>query len=68
MWKWLIGPALLGTGCVAGSVYGRDAEQLAHKSPSVTYAGFEQALDNVPQSGMTSFENATPTPEPTKKK
>jgi hypothetical protein len=60
MWKWLIGPALLGTGCIAGAVYGRDAEQLAHKSPSDTYAAVEQALDNVPESGTTSFDGGTP--------
>lgn len=62
MWKWLIGPALLGTGCIAGSVYGRDCEQLVHKSPSVTYAAVEQALDNMRQSGTTSFEGGTPMP------
>lgn len=60
MWKWFIGPVLLGTTAIAGSVYGRDAEQLAHKSPSDTYAAVEQALDDVPQSGMTSFEGGTP--------
>jgi hypothetical protein len=62
MWKWLIGPALLGTGCVAGSVYGRDAEQVVHKSPADTYAAVEQALDNMRQSGMTSFDGGTPMP------
>lgn len=60
MWKWLIGPLLVGTGCIAGSVYGRDAEQLAHKNQADTYAAVEQALDNVPESGTTSFEGGTP--------
>lgn len=62
MWKWFIGPALVGTGCLAGSVYGRDAEQLAHKSPAETYAAVEQALDDLPSSGTTSFEGGTPMP------
>ena len=62
MWKWFIGPALVGTGCIAGSVYGRDAEQVAHKSPSETYAAVEQALDDLPESGTTSFEGGTPMP------
>ena len=62
MWKWLIGPVLLGAGCIAGSVYGRDSEQLVHKSPDETYAGVEQALDSVPQTGMTSFDGGTPMP------
>ncbi len=56
MWKWLIGPTLLGTGCIAGCVYGRDCEQVVHKSPSDTYEAVEQSLDNMPQSGTTSFE------------
>ena len=62
MWKWFIGPVLTGTACIAGSVYGRDAEDVAHKSPSDTYAAIEQALDDMPESGMTSFEGGTPTP------
>ena len=62
MWKWFIGPVVTGTACIAGSVYGRDAEQVAHKSPGDTYAAVEQALDDVPASGMTSFEGGTPTP------
>ena len=62
MWKWLIGPALLGTGWIAGAVYGRDAEDVAHKSPSDTYAAVEQALDDVPESGTTSFDGGTPMP------
>src|ERR1700756_4946467 len=62
MLKFLIGPALLGTGYVAGSYYGSDVEQVVHKSPSVTYAGFEQALNNVRPTGMTFFEGGTPVP------
>jgi hypothetical protein len=62
MWKWLIGPALVGTGCLAGSVYGRDAEQLAHKSPDETYAAVEQALGDMPESGTTSFDGGTSMP------
>lgn len=62
MWKWLIGPVLLGAGCLAGSFYGRDVEQLVHKSPDETYAAIERTLDNVPQSGTTYFEGGTPMP------
>ena len=60
MLKFLVGPLLLGVGYGAGSYYGSDAEQLVHKSPSVTYAAFDQALGNVKDSGMTSFEGGTP--------
>jgi hypothetical protein len=62
MLKFLIGPVLLGAGYAAGSYYGSDAEQLVHKSPSVTYAAVEQALDNMRQSGTTSFEGGTAVP------
>ena len=62
MWKWLIGPVLVGTGYATGSVYGRDAEQLVHKSPTVTYAAMEQALANLPESGTTFFDGGTPMP------
>jgi hypothetical protein len=62
MLKFLIGPMLVGGGYLAGSIYGSDAEQLVHKSPSATYAGVEQALGNVRQSGTTFFEGGTPMP------
>lgn len=62
MWKWCLGPFLVGTGYVTGSVYGRDSEQLVHKSPSVTYAALEQALVNVSDSGTTFFDGGTPVP------
>ena len=60
MLKWFISPVLVGGGWLAGSIYGRDAEQVVHKAPSDTYAAFEQALANVPDSGTTSFEGGTP--------
>jgi len=62
MIKFLIGPALLGAGYLIGSIYGADVEQLVHKSPSVTYAGVEQALGNVRSSGTTFFDGGTPMP------
>jgi hypothetical protein len=62
MVKFLIGPALVGAGYVAGSFYGADAEQLVHKSPSVTYAAVEQALANMSASGTTFFDGGTPLP------
>lgn len=62
MYKFLIGPALMGAGYVAGSVYGSDAEQLVHRSPAITYAIVEQALDNVGPRGTTFFDGGTPMP------
>jgi hypothetical protein len=62
MLKFLIGPVLLGAGYAAGSYYGADAEQLVHKSPSVTYAAVEDALAGVRQSGTTFFEGGNPVP------
>ena len=62
MLKFLFGPILLGAAYVAGSYYGSDAEQLVHKSPSVTYAALEQALGNMRQSGTTFFDGGRPVP------
>jgi len=58
--KFLIGPALVASGYLAGSVYGRDAEQVVHKSPKVTYAAIEQAIGNIRPSGTTFFDGGTP--------
>jgi hypothetical protein len=62
MLKFCIGPALLGAGYAAGSYYGADAEQVVHKSPSVTYAAVEAALAGVRPSGTTFFEGGNPVP------
>ena len=62
MLKFFMGPVLVAGGYLAGSAYGREADQLVHKSPSVTYAAVEQALGNVRPSGTTFFEGGTPTP------
>jgi hypothetical protein len=62
MLKFLIGPALLGAGYLAGSAYGKDAEQVVHTSPSETYAAVERALGNVPSSGTTFFDGGEPIP------
>lgn len=62
MLKFLIGPVLLFAAYVAGSYYGTDAEQLVHRSPSVTYAALEQALGNMRQSGTTFFDGGRPVP------
>lgn len=62
MLKYVLGPILMGTGYLAGSVYGRDSEQLVHKSPSDTYAAVEATLDNIRPSGTTFFDGGTPMP------
>ena len=62
MLKFLIGPALVGVGYAAGSYYGADSEQVVHKNLSVTYAGVEDALPGVRDSGTTAFEGGTPMP------
>jgi len=62
MWKFLIGPALAGVGYAAGSDYGADSEQLVHKDVSATYAGVEDALAGVRESGTTSFDGGTAMP------
>ena len=44
MLKLLIGPALMAASWIAGSYYGRDAEQLVHKSPATVYAALENMV------------------------
>src|SRR5256885_11503849 len=60
MWKFLIGPMLVGAGWLTGSIYGRDASQVVHKSPDEAYAAVERAVDNVPPSGTTHFDGGQP--------
>lgn len=62
MLKFLIGPVLAGAGWIAGSYYGADARHVVHKGPNSTYEGLAEALDGMPQSGMTSFEGGKPVP------
>ena len=62
MYKFIVGPVLMGTGYLAGSYYGSDAEQVVHKSPAVTYAAVQQAIGNMRSSGTTSFEGGTQIP------
>ena len=60
MLKFLIGPVLAGAGWIAGSYFGADARLVVHKGLNSTYEGLTQALDGMPQSGMTSFEGGKP--------
>jgi hypothetical protein len=46
MWKFLLGPILLGAALIAGSIYGADAQQLVHKPPSIVRAAVGQAIAN----------------------
>lgn len=62
MLKFVAGPVLVGTGYLAGSIYGADAEQLVRKSPSDTYSGVSHAIGNVRSSGTTFFDGGTPMP------
>ena len=62
MLKFIAGPALVGAGYLTGSIYGADAEQLVHKSPSATYDGVSQAIGNIRSSGTTFFDGGTPVP------
>jgi hypothetical protein len=59
MWKFLLGPLLLGAVCLFGSVYGSDAEQVVHKPPSVVRAAVSQAIANA-ASGIIPLEGGKP--------
>jgi len=62
MWKLLSGPLLMGAAYIGGSIYGRDAEQIVHKSPSETHDAIEQTLASIQPSGTTHFEGGAPMP------
>jgi len=59
MWKFLLGPALLGAICIFGSIYGADAEQLVHKPPSSVRAAVGEAIANA-RSGTMPLEGGRP--------
>lgn len=52
----------MGTGYIVGSIYGRDVEQVVHKSPDATYSAIKDAVGNIPAHGTTFFEGGTPMP------
>src|SRR5436190_6977442 len=59
MWKFLLGPVLLGAVCLFGSIYGADAEQVVHKPPSSVRAAVRQAIAVAP-SGTIELEAGQP--------
>lgn len=62
MRRLLIGPALTGLGYLTGSYYGADAEQIIHRTPDATYQGVSDWIENMGESGTTSFEGGKPVP------
>ena len=34
MWKFVLGPVLMGIGYIVGSIYGESVEQIVHKRPA----------------------------------
>jgi len=59
MWKFLLGPVLLGAVCLFGSIYGADAEQVVHKPPSAVRSAVSQAIANA-RNGTMELEGGQP--------
>jgi hypothetical protein len=59
MWKFLLGPLLLGAVCLFGSIYGADAEQVVHKPPSKVRAAVREAIAVAP-SGTVPLDGGQP--------
>ncbi|HMI41703.1 MAG TPA: hypothetical protein VK485_10795, partial [Sphingomicrobium sp.] len=59
MWKFLLGPLLLGAICITGSIYGANAEQVVHKPPSLVRAAIGQAVANRSE-GIVPLEGGQP--------
>jgi hypothetical protein len=62
MWRFLLGPALLGSACIGGSIYGRTAEQIVHKDPALVQAAVAQAVSGARRSGTMQLEGGKPVP------
>ena len=59
MWKFLLGPILLGAACLIGSIYGAHAEQLVRKPPSIVRAAVRGMVGNRSES-MVTLEGGKP--------
>lgn len=59
MWKFLLGPLLLGAICLTGSIYGANAEQVVHKPPSIVRAAVGQLVANR-REGTVPLEGGQP--------
>jgi hypothetical protein len=53
MWKFLLGPILLGAICLIGSIYGASAEQVVNKPPSIVRAAVSQLVANRREGNVT---------------
>lgn len=62
MWKFLLGPLLLGVSYAVGSIYGADAEQLVHKPADEVYSAMSDTVDGPSQSGTMQLEGGKPVP------
>ena len=59
MWKFFIGPILLGIVCLAGSIYGANAQQIVRKPPGVVRATIGEALASTGERSV-ELEGAKP--------
>ena len=59
MWKFLLGPILLGVICLTGSIYGANAEQVVRKPPGIVRAAVGQAVANR-REGTVPLEGGQP--------
>ncbi|WP_310466937.1 hypothetical protein [Sphingomonas sp.] len=53
MWKFLLGPILLGIVCLVGSIYGANAQQIVRKPPGVVRAALGEALAGAGERSVT---------------
>ena len=59
MWKFLLGPILLGAACLIGSIYGASAEQVVRKPPEVVRAAVSQMVSGRHE-GSVMLESGKP--------
>ena len=59
MWKFILGPILLGVVCLVGSIYGADARQIVRKPPGVVRAAIGEAFAG-PREASVTLEGGRP--------
>ena len=62
MWKFVLGPVLMGIGYIVGSIYGESVEQVVHKRPATVYSAMSRMLSARAHGGTMRFDEGAEVP------
>lgn len=62
MWKFVLGPILMGVGYVVGSIYGASAQQRVHARPAVVYDALHEIAASNAAAGIFQLEGGAAIP------